>query len=48
MLGMARLGIELIRRGRFSLRPERVRDPQRIREIMEYPENGNEKEARAQ
>jgi heterodisulfide reductase subunit C len=46
MLSMARLGIELIRRGRFSLRPESVRDPRRIREIMEYTENGNGKEAR--
>ncbi|MCX7963052.1 MAG: 4Fe-4S dicluster domain-containing protein [Candidatus Sumerlaea chitinivorans] len=41
MLKMARLGIELIRRGRFSLRPDAVKDPQRIREIMEYQGNGN-------
>jgi heterodisulfide reductase subunit C len=48
MFGMARLGFQLIRRGRFSIRPDSVKDPARVREIMEYkaPENGKEAVAR--
>lgn len=36
LLGMARLGIELIRRGRFSIMPDSIRQRQQLHNVLDY------------
>lgn len=36
LLGMTRLGIELIRRGRFSIKPDNIRKRKQLHDILDY------------